>query len=311
LLIRKYRDQLLHGRTLRLGGGNAVIGSLACKVFELGIPLWTSCPARALIREGSTVRGAIVETAEGFVRVEADRGVLVATGGFPHDAARRARMFPVGAHSAEMWALMPYGNSGDGIRMAEEVGAKFDERMPMPVALSPISRLALPEGQLGVFPVFGSRSAPGVIAVTRKGYRFTDEARSYHSFGQAIIRACEGEPEAVAFVICDRPTLRRHGLGFAHPFPLSAKKHLKSGYIVQAESINELAGKLGINAAALERTIREYNEEAKTGKDSKFGRGGNAYDVMGGDYIGGGCTLGPAMTFGYIAAKHVAGGRPG
>jgi glycine/D-amino acid oxidase-like deaminating enzyme len=373
LLLRLFRDKLFHGRSMRLGGGNAIVGSLAAKVFELGIPLWTSSPARSLIRENGGISGAVVETGGGFVRVLARRGVLLATGGFPHDTARRAKLFPMGARSAEMWALMPYGNTGDGIRMGEEVGGVFDERMPMPIALSPISRLALKEGQLATFPVFGSRGGPGVIAVTRRGVRFTDEARSYHSFGKALLEACKGEAEAVGFLICDKRALRRYGLGYAHPFPLPVRRHLRSGYVLTADNLQRLAEKAGIDAHALVATVEEYNRAAREGSDPRFGRGLNAYDlaagdpthapnpcvgplegppyfalrvvpgsvgtfaglmtdenarvldkqssaipglyatgndlssITGGDYIGGGCTIGPAMTFGYIAAKHVAG----
>ena len=87
-------DVMRHGRGMTLTNGNALAGRLAKSAFDLNIPLWLSSPVRELIVEDGAVRGAIVEREGRPVRVHAKRGVMLACGGFPHDVARRQKMFP-------------------------------------------------------------------------------------------------------------------------------------------------------------------------------------------------------------------------
>ena len=372
-ILRRFRDQFRAGRSLRLCSGNALIGSLAAAALQRGLELLTSTPARELIREGDRIIGAMVDTPTGRLRVEASRGVLLATGGFPHDSKRRAELFPPGATAPEVWGMMPYGNSGDGIRMAEAVGGKFSADMKSPIALTPINTLRMGEGPLSTMPIFFSRGMPGLIAVTRDGRRFCNEGRSYHDFGSALLVKASGEPQAVAWIVCDHRLLRRWGLGLAYPFPLPYRQHIKSGYLKAGSTVRELALNAGIDPEGLERTVTAYNLDAARGQDPEFHRGSNAFDlangdptnkpnpcvgpldhgpyyairvyagcvgtfaglqtdgnarvvdasgrpipglyaagndmasITGGTYVAGGCTLGPGLTFGYIAARHAAG----
>jgi succinate dehydrogenase/fumarate reductase flavoprotein subunit len=222
-------------------------------------------------------------------------------------------------------------------------------------------------------PHFIDRAKPGVIAVTRRGQRFTNEGNSYHDFVQAMVTTCQGEKEVSAFLVCDHRTLRKYGLGCVAPFPMPIRRHLRSGYLLRGKTLAELAAKAGIAAAALEATVEAYNRSAREGKDPAFGKGSKAYNryqgdalhgpnpcvapletapyyaikivigdlgtyaglvtdrysrvldgkrnpieglyaagndiasIMGGNYPGAGITLGPALTFGYIAGCHLAG----
>lgn len=371
-MLLRIRDQFRAGRTLRLGSGNALVGGLAAAAFARGLELWTSAPALELVRKDGRVTGAVVDTPGGKVRVEASRGVVLATGGFPHDSARRAELFPPGATAPEVWGMMPYGNSGDGIRLGESVGGQFNARMKSPIALTPINSLRPGEGVLETMPIFFNRGMPGVIAVTRDGKRFANEGRSYHDVSARLLEKEAGKPQAVAWVICDHRVIRRYGMGRSYPFPLPYRRFIKSGYLKVGRTVRELAVNAGIDPEGLESTVALYNKNASTGSDPEFGRGSNAYDkangdpehgpnpcvgpldhapfyairvyagcvgtfaglqtagnamvldgagmpipglyavgndmasITGGDYISGGCTLGPGMTFGYIAGRHAA-----
>jgi len=372
-ILMRIRDQFRAGRTLRLGAGNALVGALAAGAFARGLELWTSAPARELLYEGDRVVGAIVDTPNGRVRVEARKGVVLGTGGFPHDSKRRAELFAPGAAAGEVWGMMPYGNSGDGIRLGESVGGHFNSAMKSPIALTPINTLSSGEGILETMPIFFNRGMPGVIAVTRDGKRFANEGRSYHDVSVKLLEKTAGDPEAVAWIICDHRVIRRYGMGRSYPFPLPYRKFIRNGYLKTGRTIRELAMSAGINADALEQSVASYNANAAKGVDPEFHRGSNAYDlangdpehgpnpcigpldhapyyairvfagcvgtfaglqtdenarvvkssgesirglyavgndmasITGGDYICGGCTLGPGMTFGYLAGKHAAG----
>ena len=355
---------LAHGRGVRLTNGNALAGRLLKSALDAGVQLWSSASAVELVREGGAVRGVIVEREGVRTHVTARRGVVLACGGFPQDRERRARLFPHREHHSPA----PESNTGDGLRLAAAAGAKIDESLPNAAAWVPVSRVPRSDGSWGLFPHFIDRAKPGVIAVTRKGLRFVNEGNSYHDFIQALFAA----GETSAWLVSDHRAIRAYGLGFVKPRPLPLGPHLASGYLRRGASMSELARATGIDAAALEATVSEYNRHAAQGEDPAYRKGGTAYNrfygdpdiapnpcvaplaappfyavevvvgdlgtydgivtngnaqvldenkrpiaglyaagndalsIMGGNYPGPGITLGPAMTFGWIAGRHLA-----
>ena len=361
--------KLFYGRGVRLTNGNALAARLLKSAIDAGVMLRPSAPARELIMQGGAVRGAILDTANGPVKVEARRGVVLACGGFPQDVARRTRLFPHAEHSSPA----PAGNTGDGLRLAEAMGAKLDESLPNAAAWVPVSRVPRADGGFGLFPHFIDRAKPGVIAVTEAGRRFVNEGNSYHDFIQALFAATKAGDEACAWLVTDHRAIRAYGLGFVKPWPLPLAQHLDSGYLLSGATLGELARKAGIDSDAFEAQVAAYNRDAKSGTDPIFGKGSTAYNrfygdaditpnpclaplvqppfyavkvvvgdlgtyagivtngnaqaldhnhkiipglyaagndmasIMGGNYPGPGITLGPAMTFGWIAGRHLAG----
>jgi succinate dehydrogenase/fumarate reductase flavoprotein subunit len=87
-------DLAFHRRGMQLRNGLALVGRLLQSAADLGVDLRTSAPAIRLLRDGDGVRGAVLDTPEGEIEVRAARGVVLATGGFPHEQARRQAMFP-------------------------------------------------------------------------------------------------------------------------------------------------------------------------------------------------------------------------
>ncbi|MCC6001191.1 MAG: FAD-dependent oxidoreductase [Pararhodobacter sp.] len=377
LFFKFLRDMLFHGRPMRLMNGNALVGRLAKSAFAKGVPIWTDAPVRDLIRDDAgRVTGAVVHGPEGPVQVHARRGVVLAAGGFPQDAVRRKALMPHAPSGHEHASPAPPGNTGDGLRLGESVGATVDTSLPHAAAWVPISRPRRADGTLGTFPHFVDRSKPGVIAVTRSGTRFVNEADSYHDFCQAMVARCRQEGgEIAAWFITDHRAFRRYGLGFAKPAPVPFGKLIRDGYLLQGRSLRKLAAQFGGDGEALERTVAQFNTHARNGEDPEFGKGSTSYNrslgdpdhkpnpclapiqtgpfyavklvigdlgtfaglkadenarvldesgqpiaglytvgndaasIMGGNYPGGGITLGPAITFGYIAARHMAGGN--
>jgi succinate dehydrogenase/fumarate reductase flavoprotein subunit len=339
------------------------------------VRLLLAAPVRELLQSDGAVRGARLDTAGGPVRVQARRGVVLACGGFPQDVERRRRLFPHAPTGAEHFSPAPPGNTGDGLRLAEHAGARIEQDLPHAAAWVPVSRVARRDGTTGLFPHFIDRAKPGVIAVTRKGRRFVNEANSYHDFVQGLVDAV-GRDEPTAFLLADHRAIRRYGLGFAKAFPLPLGPYLRSGYLLRGDTLAALAARAGIDAAALQVTLDAYNRHAREGRDPEFHKGSTAYNrflgdatvgpnpclaplevapfyavqvvigdlgtyagirtdgrarvlgargepitglyaagndmasIMGGNYPAGGITLGPAMTFGYIAGCDLAGVAP-
>jgi succinate dehydrogenase/fumarate reductase flavoprotein subunit len=371
-LLNHFLDVLIHRRATHLSNGMALVARLLKTAMNLGIPIWTSSRAASLITADGRVVGVKVERGGQLVELMARRGVVLACGGFPHDTDRKKRLYGHAPTGREHWSAAPVSNTGDGLRMAEAVGAAVRDGLSNAAAWAPVSLVPRRSGGPGIFPHFMDRQKPGRIAVTRAGKRFTNEADSYHDFVQAMVGACGGQDEVCAFLITDYRSFRRYGMGAARPTPVPYRHLLRSGYLVRANTIAELAKRTGIDADELVKTVEAFNSAARRGEDPLFGRGRNAYNlyfgdpeqkpnpcvgpietepffalklvpgdlgtfvglqtdekarvvdcagipiaglyaagndlasVFAGNYPGGGSTLGPGMTFGYIAGRDLA-----
>lgn len=367
-------DVLRHGRGMTLTNGNALAGRLAKAGMDAGIPVWLSSSVKKLIVENDKVVGAVVRREGRDMEVRARRGVVLAAGGFPHDVERRKQLFPHAPTGREHFTPSPELNTGDGLRLGEQVGGWVDPTIPNAAAWCPTSIVPRKDGSTGIMPHFIDRAKPGVIAVTANGRRFTNEALSYHDFVQDLVKACKarGQSEFSSWLICDHKHLREYGLGSVAKFPLPIGRHLRSGYLKRGASLEALAAAIGVPTAALAQEVKAFNKDAAAGVDSQFGKGSTAYNryqgdslvkpnpcmaaietgpfyalkivigeigtfaglatdascrvtskdgavipglyavgndaasIMGGNYPGAGITLGPCLTFGYVAGMSLA-----
>ncbi|WP_342131766.1 FAD-dependent oxidoreductase [Hydrogenophaga sp. OTU3427] len=373
-VLAHWKDLLLHRRGLRLVNGNALVAGLAASLFEAGGEIRVQHTARRLLQAQGQVTGAVLSTPRGDIEIHATRGVLLAAGGFPHDAARKKALLPHAPSGTEHWSAAARGNTGDGLRLGESVGATVATDLAQAAALAPVSLVPRADGSVAHFPHLIERAKPGLIAVTRAGRRFTNEADSYHDFMQGLLAATPtGEP-AQAWLVCDHAFIRHYGLGAVKPAPMPLGGMLASGYLQRGATLAALAQACGMPTGALEATVARHNTQAQQGRDDDFAKGETPYNriqgdsanpwpnpclapiargpfyavkvvpgslgtfaglranehaqvldalgqpiaglyaggndmnsLMGGHYPSGGITLGPAMTFGFIAAHHAAG----
>lgn len=372
-IARHLLDLLRFGRGMHLVNGNALVARLLKSADDLGVRIMPATPAQALLTEGSRVAGARVTRNGVPLDIRARRGVALASGGFPHDTARKAAMFPHAPTGREHWSAAPEGNTGDGIRLGESAGGHMRTDLSDAGAWAPVSLVPHRDGSVGRFPHLIERAKPGLIMVRSDGRRFANEADSYHDVMKALFAATPAGEAAEAWAICDSAFLRRYGLGRVRPPPFPVGPWLRNGYLKRAGSIAALAQACGISAAGLQASITAYNGFAARGEDPAFGRGDTPYNrvqgdmahqpnpcvapidagpfyavkivagslgtfagldtdeharvldaqakpidglyavgndmasIMAGRYPSGGITLGPAMTFGYIAAHHASG----
>jgi succinate dehydrogenase/fumarate reductase flavoprotein subunit len=372
-LMRHWVELSLYRRDARLTNGQALAGRLLLGALSAGADIRTSAAVKSIIVESGRVCGAVVDAADGETEIRTRRGVVLATGGFPHDLILRARLFPHERLGSGHLSPAPVTNTGDGLRMAGEVGGALVLDLPNAAAWVPVSKVPRKGGGFGLFPHFIDRGKPGLIAVRPDGRRFVNEADSYHDFVQGLFAAQQAGDRCNAFLIADRRFLHRFGLGFVKPFPVPFGHHLRSGYLKSGRTIAELAAAAGIDADGLARTVASYNAACLSGVDLEFGKGSRVYNrfygdpdqtpnpclapietppffaveihigdlgtfdgvrtnkhaevvdetgqpisglyavgndlasIAGGSYPGGGITLGPALIFAYLAARHLAG----
>ncbi|MEO8118580.1 MAG: FAD-dependent oxidoreductase [Rhodoferax sp.] len=277
-LANHLKEMALYRRAINVTSGNALAARLAQSALDLGIPILTSSPAREIIMEQGRAVGARIESAEGDYRITARQGVVLACGGFPQDVKRIARAYPHLQRGGEHLSPTSLGNTGDGANMAEALGGVVDIRFKDAAAWMPVSKVPYGKGEFGVFPHLLDRYKPGIIGVLKNGQRFTNESNSYHDVGAALTRACEGQKDTAMWLICDKATMGKYGLGYAKPAPMPLGGLIRNGYLIKGDTLAELAKNAGIDPAGLEATVRDYNVGAVKGLDPAFGRGRTAFN---------------------------------
>ncbi|WP_310566184.1 FAD-dependent oxidoreductase [Hydrogenophaga sp.] len=273
-LATHLKELALYRRGIAVTSGNALAARLAKSALDLGIPILISTPAQGIEMDGERAVG--VRTAQGVLR--ARHGVVLACGGFPHDVKRIAQAYPHVKRGHQHLSPTPTSNTGDGVNMAEALGGVVDIRFKDAAAWMPVSRVDYGKGEIGVFPHLLDRYKPGIIGVLANGRRFTNESNSYHDVGAAMVRACEGQKETAMWLVCDKTTLAKYGIGFVKPAPMPTAKFLRNGYLIKGHTLAELARNCGIDPAGLEQTVKDYNDGAVQGEDPAFGRGRTSFN---------------------------------
>lgn len=279
-LGRHLRDLARHGRAMQLRNGQALVARLLRSALDLGVDLRPGHAVSRLVRDASGVSGVVLKTGGREVVLHAARGVVLACGGYPHDASRRADTFP---RPDTHLALAVRSAAGDGLRLGEAAGGVQARDLAAPGAWCPVSEVTWPDGSKGAFPHIIDRGKPGVIGVLSSGRRFCNEGLGYHDYVLALLDAVNDEDEAASWLVCDHRFLRRYGLGIVRPAPLPIRPWLRSGYLKVGRTVDALAGACGIDAGGLAATVARFNEGARKGEDPAFGRGTTPYMRLQGD----------------------------
>jgi len=279
-VTRHLADLARHGRAMQLRNGSALVARLLRSAADRGVELRASAAVTRLVLEDGRVRGAILATADGEVEVRARRGVVLAAGGFPHDAARRDALFP---RADQHWTLAVPTATGDGLRLGESAGGGVDASLAAPGAWCPVSLVPYADGTTGRFPHIIERGKPGIIGVLADGRRFCNEGNGYHDYVAAMLASVPPGREVASWLVCTHAFQRRYGLGHSRPAPLPVAPHVKRGYLRTGSTVAELARACGIDPAGLERTVTEFNAHARRGEDPAFGRGSTIYNRYQGD----------------------------
>ena len=291
-----------HRRGTRLAVGNALAGRLLQSAIDAGVELCSDASPTRIFQQDGEVTGLAIEHQGKTLAVRARLGVVLATGGFPGDAKLiRAHLpFPELHHS-----MAPAGNRGDGIALGLAAGGHLDDINLENAFWTPVSIMHNPDGTSVKCPhLITDRSKPGVIAVNQLGRRFVNEATSYHEFVAAMHREHEHTPTIPAWLICDSRFLRKYGLGLVRPGPMPLGRFLRSGYLVRANAIPELARLLDVPGQALEQTIANSNRYARSGIDDEFGKGSTSYNrYLGNSDHGPNPCLGPIADAPFYALK--------
>ncbi|NQX88285.1 MAG: FAD-binding protein [Halioglobus sp.] len=279
LLLRYLMDipaRLKRQRDNRLTLGLALIARLRLSLQDRHIPLWLDAPLQELVQEDGRVCGALVARAGEMLYVRANRGVLLATGGFSQNAEmrRRYQQAPIGSD----WTAAAPGATGDAITVAGKIDADLDF---MACAWwSPSYRI--PDGR--VLALISGKSNPGSIIVNQQGKRFANEAQPYEDFVKAQYASHgRGEQAIPCYLIFDATYRSKYAVGHIKPGKIEqdarlAATNFESGLLTRADSLAALAYKLQIDSDRLRQTVDTFNQYARVGEDPEFGRGESEHD---------------------------------
>ncbi|WP_199434066.1 FAD-dependent oxidoreductase [Qaidamihabitans albus] len=265
LIGQRMRDSLV---TLGVG---LVVGLLrGCR--DAGVRLERGCPVRELVRSGTGVVTGVVTEREGRpLTMSARHGVVLATGGFEHDEAMRRMLLDL----PDPVPASPPVSKGDGLRLAASAGAMLghlSESWCWPVIVGKATwddEQATPRADL----MIAERALPHTIWVNAAGRRFVNEAAHNCALAFTETDPATGRPRNLpAYVIGDARYRERYALAGAPPGEPAPEG------VVTADSLGELAVGTGIDAEALQATVRAFNTDAASGVDTAFGRGEGAYD---------------------------------
>ncbi|SEP07928.1 FAD-dependent oxidoreductase [Amycolatopsis saalfeldensis] len=221
---------------------------------RLGAEAVLNTRVERLLVDGGRVAGVVADGID--VRAGA---VVVTTGGFARDPALRARYYPdAEAAGEDLFVVAAPGSRGDHFGFGEQVGASIaGEGWGLLLPTAYFQRLH--HWQSGFPP-------PSRVLVNAHGRRFMDEDASY-AVSSGIISAQDGP----VWTVFDERA--RAGLppGYAHWDAAHVLAEAEAGRTLRADTVEELAGKMGVPAAALRATVDRWNTQLPAGgEDPEF-----------------------------------------
>ena len=218
--------------------------------------------AEQLVREGNAVTAVIVRDDEGAKRINATKGVILATGGITDNEEMKRCFCPIALRADKSDYFPIGGNLGDGLVMGSWAGAALSPCYPAPVR----------------HPVGLSVMGPGFdtcwLTVNRDGMRYCCEV----GFEPIVTNARMNTPGNVAWAIWDahypehaqrqEPTKSK---SFMDGLEDKVEQAVTDGAFFKGETLDELAEAIGVPGDALKRTVERYNSFCDAGEDPDFG----------------------------------------
>ena len=232
-------------------GGFTMTNPMVDKLTEAGVDMRLNTAGTQLIVEDGKVVGAVVADNKGEYNIYADRGVVLATGGYSRDEELLGQYSPAYVNWIS-FDTASSGDTGDGIKMARDIGAAmYENGAIISVGTSSPNPTA---GNLANFMTVGQR-----MLVNSNAERFVNEMADYYTVS---LRIDEQPDNGVAWaIIADNV-----------PDAQVLEDQIDGDIVVAGDSIEALAEAMGVDAAALASTIETYNADCETGTDTVMGK---------------------------------------
>jgi fumarate reductase flavoprotein subunit len=282
--IEKYKD--LPDPSIGPGrGGTAIVDMMVECCQKQGIQILYETPARKFITDDrDRVTGVLADSMDGQVLINCS-ACVIASGGFGRNYEKLRKYWPEDFNNKEIHNLCPPGMTGDGIDMAEEIGAYIDQTK---WDLSLMAFMNMPVHVPYAYSVSILADQAELACVNLNGERWYNEANKMSS--PSLLFAAQ--PKAVAYFIANDEIIEKVGPKLGEGRDVNTEEWLirqkyreeidyevagddegaSGSHVKKANTLAELALKMKIDPGTFVATIEKYNRFCDTGKDLDFGK---------------------------------------
>ncbi len=275
-------------------------------VADYGAQVYYETPAGSLITEGDKVTGVTANSKDGSILQIKAKSVIIATGGF----VGNSEMIKEALNGVSVNAAGYNSNTGDGINMAWDIGAASRGLAAMVAHTFSVEGNGKVEGDYEFMELYQATNSvaymPIIPWVNASGVRFANEDIvydralssnsviaqgnfAYFLYNEKLLETLETKGARAAgmkdkIAMGPMPEITPMDSGWSRLTEI-VDKMVEGGYVVKADTVEALAEKLGIDKSALKETMDKYNEDAKKGVDTLYGKDGkHMYQMSEGPY---------------------------
>jgi len=259
-----------------VSAGLALQGQVMKIALEAGVEFQVDSPVESLIIENDKVEGVVAKINGQLQKIKAPT-ILMDSGGFAKNQRMRDKYQP---YTSTEWSNAVPTDTGEMIEEMMAHGAAT-HNMDMMVGYQTI----LPPGKENDFIKPGAQQLgahPHAIVVDQAGVRYQNEGGSYVAFCRGMLDHNKSTPAVPSWIVMDSQCVKNKGIAGVRGGKKLDQWHT-AGFLKVANTIEELAGEIRIDPAALTSTVARFNGFVAQGKDDDFGRGERSYDAWLGD----------------------------
>jgi 3-oxosteroid 1-dehydrogenase len=261
-----------------VSAGKALQAQVLKAILRTSADIRLDSPVTELVIEDGQVKG-VVTTKQGRPwRIGTRLGVLVGAGGFAHNQRMRDQYQP---GTSKVWSSALQTDTGEMIEEMMRHGAavaQMEEMVGNQCVLVTESREG--EVQMGAQMM---TAKPHAILVDQSGARYMNEGGSYMAYCKGLLERDKTVPASPSWGIFDSQYMKKYMLAGTMPGSKKPDSWYQQGFLKKADSIEELAGLIKVDPAALKATITRFNGFVEKNRDDDFHRGERAYDHWLGD----------------------------
>ena len=249
--------------------------SAAHEVFDVllaaepRIEIVTNTKATQLVaNDKGQVLTVVAQGPDGEVSYTAKKGIIVATGGYSANGKLMAQFVPYGEYYLAGGAA---GADGNGLRLMQQVGAALNMDSMSAIPTFPMGLVSKDNPKTGTIANTYAYKAGGIV-VNQNGERFCDETDANPAVREV---ALEEQPQAVQYdIFTDKiiEDLRAAGQAYFYDAYFAAEGQPGWHVVTTANTLDELAEKIGVPADTFAKTVADYNAAVEAGGTDEFGR---------------------------------------
>lgn len=249
--------------------GTELIKKLLTSAESAGVEVYYNVDVEKLCVEDDKVSGVEALYNDKTISFKANKGVILASGGFASDVAMRKEYND--NYDERFMSTATIASTGDGIKMAQEIGADVTgmEYIQVYPTCNPLT---------GIISYVANSRFDGGLLFNQEGKRFVNEMGRRDEISNAIL----AQSGAVGYLVWGQEIETVGNMTKVHE--VEYNQWIKDDLLYVADSLEDAAKHYGIDEKTFIETINDYNESIKDEKDEDFEKGGKLVSIAEGPY---------------------------